>query len=123
MLKIALAAILLSVPAAAWDRHTETTGPNGRTVTTDASGTCAEGSCSRDAVKTGPNGKTVSTDGSITCANGACERDVVKTGPEGGVYSKEVRTVRTEPGTVTRDLTGTGPNGRTFNRGGTFTRR
>ena len=92
----ALAAVLLAAPAAAasWSRSGETTGPNGRTVTTEVSGACADGRCERDAVKTGPEVKT---------------------------WTSESESVRTAPGTIERTTTKTGPNGREVTRRGTRT--
>lgn len=90
----ALAAVLLAAPAAAasWSRSGETTGPNGRTVTTEVSGACADGRCERDAVKT------------VRAA-----------------WTSESKSVRTAPGTIERTTTKTGPNGREVTRRGTRT--
>ena len=92
----ALAAVLLAAPASAasWSRSGETTGPNGRTITTHVNGSCAGGSCERDAVKTGPEGKS---------------------------WTSETDAQRTAPGTIDYTTTKTGPNGREVTRSGTRT--
>ena len=51
--------------ANAWTRSASSTGPRG-TSTLQASGSCANGSCTRNATRTGPAGNTYSRTSTIT---------------------------------------------------------
>jgi len=51
--------------ANAWTRSATSTGPRG-TSSLQASGSCANGTCSRSATRTGPAGNSYSRQGSIS---------------------------------------------------------
>lgn len=93
---LALTALLAGAPfadATAWNRHGSSSGPRGST-STDASGSCADQSCTRSVTRTGPNGKTSTRQGSASCTDGSCSGSSTTTGPSGAA--------RTRSGSVSR---------------------
>jgi uncharacterized low-complexity protein len=52
--------------ASAWTRSASSTGPRGGTSSLSASGSCANGTCSRSATRTGPAGNSFTRQGSIS---------------------------------------------------------
>jgi hypothetical protein len=74
---------MATADANAWSRSTTVTGPRG-TATVTASGSCANGVCTRQATRTGPRGYSVSRQGTAQCAGGVCTTSSVVTGPYGG---------------------------------------
>jgi hypothetical protein len=74
---------MATADANAWSRSTTVTGPRG-TATVTASGSCANGVCTRQATRTGPRGYSVSRQSSAQCAGGVCTTRSVVTGPYGG---------------------------------------
>lgn len=68
--------------ADAWERKSSFSGPRG-TSTFDASGSCADRSCSRSATATGAQGRTATRSGGANCADGACAGNRTTTGPGG----------------------------------------
>ncbi|MBO0906080.1 hypothetical protein [Jiella sonneratiae] len=74
--------------AGAWTRHGTVTGPRG-TATIDGSGSCYNGSCSRQVTRTGPYGNSVSRQGSVSCAGGACSASRTTTGPRGATVTRQ----------------------------------
>jgi len=52
--------------ANAWTRSASSTGPRGGTSSLQASGSCANGTCSRSATRTGPAGNSYTRQGSIS---------------------------------------------------------
>jgi uncharacterized low-complexity protein len=57
--------IAAAADASAWTRSATSTGPRG-TSSLQASGSCANGTCSRSATRTGPAGNTYTRQGSVT---------------------------------------------------------
>lgn len=87
----ALAAVLsmaAAVDANAWTRNGSVTGWRG-TATVDASGSCANGTCSRQITRTGPYGYNMSREGSVTCFDGTCTGNRTTTGPRGNTVTRQ----------------------------------
>jgi hypothetical protein len=86
----ALAAVMFvgaTSDASAWTRKSTVTTHRG-TYTSEASGSCANNTCTRSGTTTGPGGKQVTTSGSITrTAPGQYEYSRSATGPNGGTVS------------------------------------
>ncbi len=81
----AIAAVLsfaAVVEASAWTRNGTVSGPRG-TANINASGNCANGTCSRNITRTGPYGYSMSRQGQVSCANGTCTSTRTTTGPGG----------------------------------------
>ena len=57
--------IAAAVDASAWTRSGTSTGPRG-TSSVQASGSCANGTCSRSATRTGPAGNTYTRQGTVS---------------------------------------------------------
>lgn len=91
--KLALATGFLTATmiaqANAWTRETHHYGWRGHSSTT-ASGSCNNGSCSRQVQRTGPYGNTVSRSGSASCGGGRCDATRTTTGPRGGSVTRDV---------------------------------
>jgi len=69
ILMSALAGALIvgaAADASAWTRSGTSTGPRGGTSNFQASGSCANGSCSRTATRTGPAGNTYTRQSTVT---------------------------------------------------------
>lgn len=82
--------LALAAPAAfAWQTSATHTGPRG-TSTYTASGSCAGGTCSRDAALTGPSGYTTTRQGSVTClpGSGSCSGSRTTTLPGGRSWTR-----------------------------------
>jgi hypothetical protein len=58
-------ALSIAADASAWTRSGTTTGPRG-TSSVQASGSCANGSCSRTVTRTSPYGNTYTRQGTVT---------------------------------------------------------
>ena len=58
--------VAAAADASAWTRSGTSTGPRGGTSNFQASGSCANGSCSRSATRTGPAGNTYTRQGTVT---------------------------------------------------------
>ncbi len=58
--------VAAAADASAWTRSGTATGPRGGTSSFQASGSCANGSCSRTATRTGPAGNTYTRQGTVT---------------------------------------------------------
>jgi uncharacterized low-complexity protein len=56
--------IAAAADASAWTRSATSTGPRG-TSTVQATGSCANGSCSRNVTRTGPAGNTYTRTGTV----------------------------------------------------------
>ena len=52
--------------ANAWTRSTSSTGPRGGTSSVQASGSCANGSCTRNVTRAGPAGNTYTHTGTVS---------------------------------------------------------
>ncbi|MGA7807728.1 hypothetical protein [Bradyrhizobium sp.] len=52
--------------ANAWTRSVSSTGPRGGTSSVQASGSCANGSCTRNVTRTDPAGNTYSRTGTVS---------------------------------------------------------
>lgn len=91
-LSILLAAAPLG-DAVAWNRTGSSSGPHGSS-SVEASGSCADRSCSRSVTHTGPAGQSATRQGSASCANGSCSGSSMATGPRGAT--------RTRSGSVSR---------------------
>ena len=91
-LTIALMSSMLAIAVAseanAWTRSGTVTGPRG-TSSVQASGSCANGSCSRQITRTNPYGQTSTRSGSAVCANGVCSGSSTTTGPYGGTVTRQ----------------------------------
>ncbi|MGQ9365857.1 hypothetical protein [Azospirillum sp. A39] len=88
---VTLAALLClagATGAQAWERNRSLTGPRG-TATFDASGSCADGRCSRAVTRTGPAGRTASRQGSAGCQDGTCSGTRTTTGPAGATVTRQ----------------------------------
>jgi hypothetical protein len=59
-----------------------------------ATGSCANGTCSRQATAAGPYGRTVSRQGSVSCAGGVCTGSRTTTGPRGGTVTRQATVSR-----------------------------
>ena len=85
-------AAILSVAAVAnanaWTRSGSVTGARG-TATINGSGSCANGTCSRQVARTGPNGYTTTRQGTASCANGTCTGTSTTTGPRGYTATRQ----------------------------------
>ena len=57
--------IAAAADASAWTRSATSTGPRG-TSSVQATGSCANGSCSRSATRTGPAGNTYTRQGTVS---------------------------------------------------------
>ena len=55
----------MAADASAWTRSGTATGPRG-TSTVTGTGSCANGSCSRDVTRTGPAGNTYTRTGTVS---------------------------------------------------------
>lgn len=89
LVNLALTTLLAGVPladAVAWTRHGSSS--------VDASGSCADRSCSRSVTRTGPAGRTSTHQGEAGCADGSCSGSSTTTGPRGAT--------RTRSGSVSR---------------------
>jgi hypothetical protein len=58
-------ALSIAANASAWTRSGTSTGPRG-TSSVQASGSCANGSCSRSVTRTGPAGNTYTRQGTVS---------------------------------------------------------
>jgi len=56
--------IVAAADASAWTRSATSTGPRG-TSTVQATGSCANGSCTRNVTRTGPAGNTYTRTGTV----------------------------------------------------------
>jgi hypothetical protein len=79
----ALVSIAAVSDAGAWQRHGTVTLPSGRTINSQGSGSCANGTCSYGGSVTGPNGGVANYGGSVTCYQGVCTSNGSATGPAG----------------------------------------
>ncbi|MFL6549613.1 MAG: hypothetical protein ACJ8OJ_13025 [Povalibacter sp.] len=97
-----------------WTRHSESTGPNGKTATTDATAVRTDNGYVRDVTHTNPSGETSTrhSEGTYDPATQTWSRSTVATGPDGKSATTSATTARTDSG-YQRDLTRTGPNGQT----------
>ncbi|MEM1385262.1 MAG: hypothetical protein AAF713_16915 [Pseudomonadota bacterium] len=100
MAKVFTASVLIGVlavgaatDAGAWERKSSVTGWRG-TGTVDASGSCADRACSRNASRTGPNGRTWSRQRNRSCADGSCSGSRTTTGPNGESRMRETSITR-----------------------------
>jgi uncharacterized low-complexity protein len=87
----ALAAVLsiaVVADANAWTRSRSVTGWRG-TASLSASGSCANGTCSRQITRTGPYGNSMSRQGSVTCGGGTCTGSRTTTGPNGYTVTRQ----------------------------------
>jgi hypothetical protein len=83
---IAAAVMILGASSAeaGWKRNKLVTGPNGGTIATVGTGSCANGSCSSTQSKTGPLGNTAVRSGTTSCdGQGNCTSGATLTGPAG----------------------------------------
>lgn len=78
----------VAADANAWTRSGTATGWRG-TSSVNASGSCANGSCSRQITRTGPYGNSVTRQGTASCANGTCSGTRTTTGPNGGTVTRQ----------------------------------
>lgn len=85
---VALPLFAMSASAFAWERNGSTTGANGRTVSSQASGSCANGTCSKQQSVTGPNGQTATRNRAVTCSGGTCNTNATVKGPYGGGWQR-----------------------------------
>lgn len=98
-MRTAFAAVILAVllaaapPADAWNRTGSSSGPHGSS-SVEASGSCADRSCSRSVTRSGPAGRSATRQGSAACADGSCSGSSTTTGPRGAT--------RTRTGSVSR---------------------
>ncbi|WP_319529666.1 hypothetical protein [uncultured Cohaesibacter sp.] len=81
-------ALAVASEANAWTRNGTVTGPRG-TSSVQASGSCANGACSRQVTRTNPYGQTSTRSGSAACANGVCSGSSTTTGPYGGTVTRQ----------------------------------
>ncbi|TCU79012.1 hypothetical protein EDE08_101795 [Bradyrhizobium sp. R2.2-H] len=79
--------------ANAWTRSRSVSGWRG-TASVNASGSCANGTCSRQITRTGPHGNSVSRQGTVTCSGGVCTGSRTTTGPNGNSVTREVTAAR-----------------------------
>lgn len=86
--------------ANAWTRSRSVSGWRG-TASVNASGSCANGTCSRQITRTGPYGNSVSRQGSASCSGGTCTGSRTTTGPNGYSVTRE--------GTISRSGAGGPP--------------
>ena len=74
--------------ASAWTRNGSVTGWRG-TATVYGSGSCANGTCSRQVTRTGPYGHSANRQGTVSCANGTCTGSRTTTGPRGYTVTRQ----------------------------------
>lgn len=74
--------------ANAWTRSRSVSGWRG-TASVNASGSCANGTCSRQITRTGPYGNSVSRQGAVSCGGGVCTGSRTTTGPNGNSVTRE----------------------------------
>ncbi len=74
--------------ANAYSRSSKTTGPNGRTASSQGSGSCSGGKCSSQQSATGPRGNSASRQGSTSCSGGKCSGGATYTGPAGNTGTR-----------------------------------
>jgi hypothetical protein len=77
-------AAMASANANAWERNGSTTGAYGRTFSSQGSGSCANGTCSKQQTVTGPNGQTATRNRAVTCSGGTCNSNATVSTPNGG---------------------------------------
>ena len=77
--------------AGGWERHTKTVGPNGKTVTTDARGSCAGGSCTSIRHVHVSNGKGLQRAGTVNCHQDICVGKIKITGPDCVTVTRIIR--------------------------------
>lgn len=106
--------------ASAWSRKGTVTTNRG-TFTSQGSGSCANGACSRSGSTTGPNGRTVTSQSSGSCANGSCSSSGTITGPNGKTVDTSGSVTKTGQGTYDYSHSATGPNGGSVTKSGTVT--
>jgi hypothetical protein len=95
------------------------TGPAGGTSTrhTEANYDPATRTATRSSTATGPDGKTVASNATTVRTEDGYQRDVTKTGPEGKTVTAHTDAViDREAGTAQRTTTVTGPDGKTATR-------
>ena len=88
------ATVFAATGAGAWDRHTSVTGPDGKTVSSHASGSCHDNECRSKQVVVGPNGRTLVRRGIARCHGDECEGTVRVTGPEGRTVTRRIKVER-----------------------------
>ena len=74
----------------------------------------------RQGTTTGPRGKTVHSEGTGSCGNGRCEWSRQTEGPRGNNATTSGTATRTAPGELSRSATTSGSGGQTVKREGTF---
>lgn len=90
LVNLVLTTLLAGAPladAVAWTRHGSSSGPHGSS-SVDASGSCADRSCSRSVTRTGPAGRTSTHQGEAGCADGSCSGSSTTTGPRGATRTR-----------------------------------
>jgi len=86
---VAAPALMFStLEASAWQRNGTTTGSGGRSVSSQTTGNCSGGSCSRTSTYSGPNGGTATRQHGVTCANGVCSSSSTVKGANGGGWTR-----------------------------------
>lgn len=78
----------MTADANAWSRKNTWTGPNGGKVTSQSSGYCENGTCTRSGKVTGRYGNSATYRSSTTCKNGVCTREGSITGPGGRTFKR-----------------------------------
>ena len=97
LVKSALPIVILSVSmlpissAGAWERHTKTVGPHGKTVTTDARGSCTGGNCRSVRHAHVSDGKDLQRAGTVNCHKDTCVGKIRITGPDGVTVTRIIR--------------------------------
>jgi hypothetical protein len=122
-----LAAALAGVVALAgtaeardWKREGTVTTPRG-TITKNAEGSCAGGTCNRTRSRTGVNGGTATSQGTATRTENGVTGSKTVTGPNGKTVTKEGSITKSGDGQLSYEKETIGPNGGTATRQGTVT--
>ncbi len=96
LIKFAVPIAILSVStlttsAGAWERHTTTVGPHGKTVTTHARGSCSGNGCKTTRHVHVGNGKEFQRVGTVNCHHNECVGKIRITGPNGVTVTRTIR--------------------------------
>ena len=89
--------------AGQWSRSTTRTGPRGKQVNVDSSGSRGNGQFSKNKTVTGPNGKSATVDTTGTYGNGQFSKDKTITGPNGRTATVDTTGTRQRPGQQGQD--------------------
>lgn len=91
---VILSVSALTTSAGAWERHTKTVGPHGKTVTTHTHGSCSGNKCTSTRHVHVSNGKDLQRVGTVNCNHNECVGKIRITGPDGVTVTRTIRVRR-----------------------------